>query len=122
MLNEFKSVSILLQQPFIISFEALPGVLGKKGTREQKQFKTILGIKKLRTREQGPSPGRASLLYSQMLNKVVAVCHTLSTLFGMHVRTIGLSMTYRPYQEKMRGQRGRLRLLSGICYVNESYF
>ena len=25
-------------------------------------------------------------------------------------------------QEKMRGQRGRLRALAGICYVHESYF
>ena len=48
---------------------------------------TILGIKKLGTREQGPSPGRACLLYSQISNKVGAVCHTLSTLFGIHVRT-----------------------------------
>ena len=72
--------------------EQCQNILGNKGKK-----KTILGIKKLRTREQGPSPGRASLLYSQMSNKVGAVCHTLSTLFGMHVRTIGLSMTYPPY-------------------------
>ena len=25
-------------------------------------------------------------------------------------------------QEKMRGQRGRLRALAGICHVHESYF
>ena len=25
-------------------------------------------------------------------------------------------------QEKMRGQRGRLKALAGICYVHESYF
>ena len=26
------------------------------------------------------------------------------------------------FQEKMRGQRGRLKALAGICYVHESYF
>ena len=41
----------------------------------------------------------------------------------VHTRVIRCTtIFYGRYQEKMRGQRGRLRALAGICHVHESYF
>ena len=55
-------------------------------------------------------------------DRTAAAERTLVRLLKENDESISRGSRNGEYQEKMRGQRGRLRAVAGICHVHESYF